>query len=796
MIPGFLAGFVLLGIASVAWPLYLHLLQRRQRSVQVVPSLLLFATEPSARRRRRLRERVLLASRAGALLALFILVAQPFLETHLRLPLPLQEASVSRDHAFALLVDDSLEAFAGRRGDERLLRTKEWLVRILDELPISSRVAVATTSHASCTGFLAKSDALKLIDALGVVPVEGDALRSLASLSERAATTEGTTLLIAAPRSKSLWPFDGNSDSGRLVLDEMVRGSGPRGAERVLFLDTTDVATAPYISDITSDGVAPARGETRQGDQAADGRHRRVVWLCGLRGDEESLSDATLQVLNQKGDTVLRRPLGVQEVLQRRARVVAGEFAEGAYEVRIDPASRSGNVGSAPSDRARPLHPWQRYFTIHRPQATVSERSVVLRGPAAAARRLAAVVAESVDAMEPTAEIVVVDVERASAETLPRAGRIILCASPEECGDVLPWFEAQLAAGARALCLAPASTPHANGASASSPSSGLLLPSWSDAQRAQEGELSTLQLHRRAVPAGYEFDELLLGNLGDVAFDAFYSPTFPGGPAALRRDTVVLSTSMGRPLLARLAADRGSVWALGLAVDMKRGGVAYHPIFPLLLRWILFPQSASTDARKPAGVVGSRIVVEDWPGIATGALRVTTPSGGAPELAKGSAETVPDAQPTSLSVALREAGIYRVQASGAVHPLASNWPRPSVAGDWSTREWETSMGVDEVLWLPARSDAQPREARGVSPTTEGGRQTSGNTDSTNMAQWLADVVARPSAADSVDSSHEAQRYDLSVLAALALVVCLALEAVALIHAGFHLPRPRRQGAMR
>ncbi len=60
---GFLAGFALLGAATVAWPLYLHLRKERRSRVQVVPSLRLFQRRIVRSRWRQLNQLLLLLSR-------------------------------------------------------------------------------------------------------------------------------------------------------------------------------------------------------------------------------------------------------------------------------------------------------------------------------------------------------------------------------------------------------------------------------------------------------------------------------------------------------------------------------------------------------------------------------------------------------------------------------------------------------------------------------------------------------------------------------------------------------------
>ena len=54
--PGLLFSAALAGLATIAWPVYLHVRKRRDRRVQVVPSLRLFGFTSRRARRLRLRQ--------------------------------------------------------------------------------------------------------------------------------------------------------------------------------------------------------------------------------------------------------------------------------------------------------------------------------------------------------------------------------------------------------------------------------------------------------------------------------------------------------------------------------------------------------------------------------------------------------------------------------------------------------------------------------------------------------------------------------------------------------------------
>ena len=75
---GLLFAGALAGVASVAWPIYLHLRTRRHQRVQTVPSLRLFGFARPQTRRIRLEQLLLLVARVLLLAGLWLLLAQPY----------------------------------------------------------------------------------------------------------------------------------------------------------------------------------------------------------------------------------------------------------------------------------------------------------------------------------------------------------------------------------------------------------------------------------------------------------------------------------------------------------------------------------------------------------------------------------------------------------------------------------------------------------------------------------------------------------------------------------------------
>ncbi len=104
---GFFAPWFLAGLATVALPVYIHLLRRHTTTPRMVSSLMFFerGTQSSVRHRR-LRYLLLFALRALMLLLLALAFAQPFLR---------RSQAAARDKLLVVAVDDSFSMRAGTR---------------------------------------------------------------------------------------------------------------------------------------------------------------------------------------------------------------------------------------------------------------------------------------------------------------------------------------------------------------------------------------------------------------------------------------------------------------------------------------------------------------------------------------------------------------------------------------------------------------------------------------------------------------------------------------------------------
>src|SRR5262249_18724916 len=139
----FLAPLMLAGLAGLLVPIAIHLIgKRRARVVKFAALDFLLASKRRTARRLQLRERLLLAVRALACLALALALSKPF--TTCNRPGP---SVVSGPQAAILVVDDSFAAGFQRDGRSILAREIEEAERVLRQLGPEAEVAVVRASE-------------------------------------------------------------------------------------------------------------------------------------------------------------------------------------------------------------------------------------------------------------------------------------------------------------------------------------------------------------------------------------------------------------------------------------------------------------------------------------------------------------------------------------------------------------------------------------------------------------------------------------------------------------------------
>jgi len=671
---GFLAASSLLGALAVAWPIWLHLRRQRRRTVQVVPSLRIFFDRIVRSRRRRLQEVLLLASRAAAVLLLSALVAQPFLETARDLPLPLLGGRREEAMLLGVVVDDGVGSLHGERGAGRLEASRAWLLEQIDRLPEMAAVAIATTTSGRPTGLLARARARSLVERMTAVPREGNAAGALARLADLFGDRRGA-IAVTASLDGSLWP----------------EGGPARPLRKVFFHDTSGRRAEPFI-----------RRLARAGD-GAGGR-----WACDLAGDGESLGGKVLRVADASGREVLRRPIGVGEAVAGRA-VLEEMPGEGAFEVSLEGA---------------PPHPWRRAYAAAGETGDRRRGGVhVFHDGSGEAVLAARIIDATLRAIEPGLPRTFIALP--GRGPIPPARAAVFIGSAPAGGEAAAWLEERLEEGIDVLCL-PAGVPGGAGDGAAPP--GLRLASWGPPENLLPYQMAPLRLGTSGIPEGRRFEAILLGEMEDLEIAGFREPVLPGGPAP------AIVTASGKTLLAvSRVGDRSAIWALGVSLGEGGQAIVFHPAFPIVIDWILFPAARKDREAGEGAVAGETADLEAWfgPG-ARGDL--VGPGGPVAILGRG---------PASAGWApVSRAGIHELRGEGGTRRAAANDRRPAPCGAVDRGAWSAARGVAETVWLDDGSFVPAGE-----------------------------LAARPAGGGERASS----RYDLAAVAAALLIAALAAE---------------------
>ena len=175
---GFLAPVMLFAAASIALPLYLHLLRRRRSEARPFSSLMFFEPRPPrATERRRLRFWPLLALRLCLLLLLAAAFAEPYVRRSSPAPLPAARLIVAIDDSFSMRAAEHFAA--ARRGALALIGAKPEAQRV-QLLALGEHVRVLTAPTADPRALRAALEALTPSDERASLGALATALRTLA----------------------------------------------------------------------------------------------------------------------------------------------------------------------------------------------------------------------------------------------------------------------------------------------------------------------------------------------------------------------------------------------------------------------------------------------------------------------------------------------------------------------------------------------------------------------------------------------------------------------------------------
>jgi hypothetical protein len=300
---GFLAPFFFVGLAALAVPVLIHLIQRERKDAIVFPSLMFIRQVPyKSTRRRRIRNWALFLLRCFAILLLIAAFARPFVERELAATGPLATA-----REVVLLVDRSYSMGYGDRFTRALDAARSAIANIGPE----ERATIVFFDAGASVANQATGDHLRLGAAVDSVTVSSSATRYGPALKLAQGILESSEL----PRRE-------------VILISDFQRTGWDGGEGVRMPAGT-IVTPVQISDTDTRNVAVAGVTFRREPQ---GGRERVT--------------ATARLVNRSGDAVRGIPVALdidgREIQSTNVNVAANDaagvtfqpFTLGAAEMR------------------------------------------------------------------------------------------------------------------------------------------------------------------------------------------------------------------------------------------------------------------------------------------------------------------------------------------------------------------------------------------------------------------------------------------------------------------------------
>jgi len=466
---GFLYAGALAGLATLAWPLYLHFFQRPKPRMQVVPSLRIFGVEIRRRRRRTIEELLLLLCRAMVLAALFALLGQPFLASTRLLPLPLLEPEPL---LLGVVFDDSLPSCAAMAGESRLDLQKAWLTARIRELPDDAGVVLVTTSVPTAGPPLDKDAAAELVAEIETVPFPGDPVAGIRGVL-RAVSGRKCALCFVGSRTVTQWDGTVRDDIELPVF---------------YFRDVTECAPSCSIETIEPDPSTDAPGR----------------WACRLRGVPDALIGKTLSVAGDDGS-------------ENRITFTPVE----AFRLRadIDTSSGKGDAVSSARLEAGYEHPWFRYhFQPGRAVARRSSDVLVIHESTPGAVLAKKIFSAAVNAANRSVALRYHDAGTPVGEVAAETVVLLSVASPST--TLTTHLRTYVDAGGRLVVIPPE-------LGTGSTSAGF-VPAWEPVRRAAADQMTPLRIDELIRRTG-ALDSLVLSGLLDMAPSVVRSPQLGAG---------------------------------------------------------------------------------------------------------------------------------------------------------------------------------------------------------------------------------------------------------------------------
>ena len=165
----FLAPFLLAGLAAVAIPVLIHMIQRERKRVIEFPSLMFLRRIPyQSVRRRHIRHWLLLMMRAGALALIALAFARPVFQQS-----AMAAAAAGGAREVAILLDRSASMGYG----DHWQRAQEAARRVVRDLSSGDRATLVLFGRNAEENMRATSDRARLEAAIGAARVGADATR-------------------------------------------------------------------------------------------------------------------------------------------------------------------------------------------------------------------------------------------------------------------------------------------------------------------------------------------------------------------------------------------------------------------------------------------------------------------------------------------------------------------------------------------------------------------------------------------------------------------------------------------
>ncbi len=390
---GFLFTSALGGIALIGWPLYLHLRNRNKRRIQTVPSLRLFGFAKKKTKRIRLEQLFLLLARIFFIVALCALLAQPFWETTLDLPLPPVAGDSEPERYVAIVLDESVSSIHADEAGSRLDVSRNRLKQMIEKLPTGTRVVFVPVTCPYPTARLTREEALAFLERVNPIPKSGNAWEAMINV-RKVLAGELASVVIAAPRNAMLWDNMANDDESGMHAQ---------------YLDVTEIQSDAFLRSFADNALS-------------------------LGGNPEVLKGMSLELRGQDGTATIQK-ISTHDALRGEVDLDVDADKNEYYELRLAQENKN---------------PWNVMYV--RPGMKRQGRTQVLimrekKGESLFVDQLLTAVILS---FRPDANIA--HMAPQGGQVLERTQVLVVVGNPRISPKLRRWFDEQVDAGVRIVC--------------------------------------------------------------------------------------------------------------------------------------------------------------------------------------------------------------------------------------------------------------------------------------------------------------------------------------------------------